>query len=102
MKQPHQVYRLTIDSLPATQKIEAEFEVVLAQLAAFTPTPELLCAIKEEMINRIIRRHINFHISIEPIVIGIDGKHCMTSGIDIQKNSIGMTIDDWSKNQRNE
>lgn len=92
MKQPHQVYRITIDSLPTAAKIEAEFEVVLAQIAAFTPTTELTRAIFEEMVTRITRR-ISFKINEEAVPMGVDGKHGSVM------KEIGMTFLDGGENK---
>ncbi|MBA7745173.1 hypothetical protein HV353_21730 (plasmid) [Enterobacter roggenkampii] len=109
MKQPHQVYRITIDSVPTAEIIEAEFEVVLAQLAAFKPTMQLAGVILEEMVRRISDR-ISISVEMNTPESGyhqvgqayLDGgpnskpaKEAITAGIDIQKDAVHISVPHW-------
>lgn len=79
------VYTISIDNVPTAEKVQAEFDTILKELADFTPTQQLTAAIRDELITRITRQ-ISFRISAELKVSGMDGEGVMT------KHEVGLAF----------
>ena len=84
------VYSLSIDNVPTAEKVQAEFDTILKELADFTPTQQLTAAIRDELITRITRQ-ISFRISAEPKILGMDGEGAMT------KHEVGVAFIEGGK-----